>query len=129
MSDPKKVLLKNVKLQEFIDHCCHVRHYVFGIRQCGDNCSICKPPRLPPEVLASIHHFPDPLKDSNSEHYQPFKDLYGAMTTEQDRPSLQNPWTTFQSKCTNLQTVGMLVQQPPFYLVSINKQSYRERGG
>ena len=28
----------------------------------------------------------------------------------------------------NFQTVGMLVQQPPFYIVSINKQSYRGKG-
>ena len=132
----KKVLSKKVKLQEFSDHCYHLRH-VFGIRKCGDcKCSICKPPRLPPEVLASIHHLPDPLKDSNSEHHQPFNDLYGAMTTEQDRPSLQNvckqthglPFSPSAQTCRNIAKVVLYSEcLRPRVLYSQKKVSYGER--
>ena len=40
----KKALKTKKNLSEFIEHCCHVRHYVFGIKKCGDSdCKLCKP--------------------------------------------------------------------------------------
>ena len=40
----KKALKKKEKLNEFIQHCCHVRHYAFGIKKCGETgCKLCKP--------------------------------------------------------------------------------------
>ena len=87
--DRAKKDISKKDLQRFMDHCCHFRHYVFSIKKCGSsNCSICCPPRLPPEVFAKIHHLPDPHKDASREHYQSFDDLYGTMTSEKEHPSL-----------------------------------------
>ena len=39
-------------VQKFMDHCCRKRHYSFEVRKCGSiDCNICKPVRLPPDVL------------------------------------------------------------------------------
>ena len=133
----KKVLSKKVKLQQFMDHCCHVRHYVFGIKKCGSSsCSICRPPRLPPEVFATIHNLPDPHKDPSSEHYKAFNNMYGAMTTEQDRPSLQSaskqshglPFSLSAQTCRNVAEIvccGECLR--PRVLYSQKKVVYGER--
>ena len=42
--------------------------------------------------LKELHHIPDPMPE-NSLHYKSFTDLYGALTTEQHRPTLQNKST------------------------------------
>lgn len=77
------------KLKDFFEHCCHKRHYMFSIKKCGAaDCSICKMPRLPKEVFDTICHLPDPVKDGDV--YKPFSDVYGTITTEEDRPSLQS---------------------------------------
>ena len=86
----KRVLTNRPALKQFIEHCCHVRHYQFAIKKCGDlSCNICKPPRLPQPIFQSLHHIPDPVPDSDGLHYKPFEDLYAKSTTEQHRPSLQ----------------------------------------
>ena len=77
------------KLKDFFEHCCLKRHYMFPIKKCGaSDCSICKKPRLPKEVFDTISHLPDPVK--NGDIYKPFSDVYGTITTEEDRPSLQS---------------------------------------
>ena len=76
--DRAKDVSKKKDLQRFMDHCCH---YMFGIKKCGvSSCSICRPPRLPPDVFAKIHHLPDPHKDASGEHYPTFDNLYSKMT-------------------------------------------------
>ena len=51
------------------------------------SCNICKPPVLPHDIFSTLHHLPDPVP--NGDHYQPFADVYGTITTEKDLPSLK----------------------------------------
>jgi len=77
------------QLKIFMDHCCHIRHYIFSIKRCGaTHCTICKSPHLPKKIFETIHHLPDPVRDGNV--YKTFSDVYGTSTTEKDRPSLQS---------------------------------------
>ena len=63
------------KLQAFLKHCCRERHYFFDIKKCGDSvCTICKPPRLPSDMFAKVHHFPDPMPGEEG-HYKSLKCL------------------------------------------------------
>ena len=65
-----------------------MRHYVFGIKKCGEtHCKLCKPVRMPQDVFKTLHFLPDPL--ARGDHYVPFEELYGVPTTERDRPSLK----------------------------------------
>ena len=46
--DTTKAIKDKPDLQAFFNHCCQVRHYSFLIKKCGeDDCSICKPLRMP----------------------------------------------------------------------------------
>ena len=83
----KECISKLSGLKQFIDHCCHIRKYVFSVKKCGkQDCSICSPPRLPPEIFSQLFHLPDPVPAS-SDHYKPFEEVYGTHTTEKHRPS------------------------------------------
>ena len=82
-------LTRLTQLKNFMDHCCHIRHYIFSIKKCGaTHCTICKPPRLPKEIFDTLHHLPDPVRDGDV--YKKFSDVYETNTTEKDRPSLQS---------------------------------------
>jgi hypothetical protein len=62
-------LNKRPKLKEFLQHCCHERKYVFGVKKCGkSDCTICQPPCLPESVFYQLHHIPDPIPE-NEQHY------------------------------------------------------------
>ena len=75
-------------IQQFIDHCCRKRHYLFEVRKCvSSDCTICKPPRLPVEVFETFHSLPDPTPGDDN-HYTPFHDIFGQQTSEEHRPSL-----------------------------------------
>ena len=77
------------KLQAFLKHCCRECHYFFDIKKCGDvACTICKPPRLPSDMFANVHHFPDPMPGEEG-HYKKFEEVFGTNTVEDHRPSLQ----------------------------------------
>jgi len=87
----KKGTLKEFpKVEEFISHCCQVRHYSISVKKCGKlNCNMCKPPRLPVQKFTKLSHIPDPVPGTDG-HYLPFTDVYGKIDTdEQHRPSLQ----------------------------------------
>lgn len=85
----KSDLAKLPDLKQFLDHCCQTRHYSFSILKCGSShCRICKPPRLPQEIFNTLHYIPDPIHDGNV--HKPFSDIYGTITTEKDRPSLNS---------------------------------------
>ena len=61
---------------------------MFSVKKCDNlECGICDFPRLPPSVFNELHNLPDPVP--KGEHYEPFSDLYGKVTTEQHRPSLK----------------------------------------
>ena len=78
------------KLQSFLKHCCHERHYFFDIKKCGeDSCSICKPSRLPEDLFTKLDHLPDPMP-SEDGHYKQFAEVFQSNTVENYRPSLQN---------------------------------------
>ena len=82
-------LTRLTQLKNFMDHCCHIRHYIFSIKKCGaTHCTICKPPRLPKEIFNTLYHLPDPVRDGDV--YKKFSDVYETNTTEKDRPSLQS---------------------------------------
>lgn len=88
----KKHLVDYPKVSEFIEHCCRARQYSFCIKKCGnDDCTICRPPRLSPEVFQTLSFLPDPVPlDQDPSHYKQFDDVYGTLTTEKHRPSLIN---------------------------------------
>ena len=82
--------LKNCpKLDAYLSHCTKERHYFFSVKKCGDNdCTSCKPIRLPPDVFQQLHNLPDPMPDpSNEGHYLKFPDAYGKQTDESHMPS------------------------------------------
>lgn len=91
LSSDDKITRKNLtsRLQSFMKHCCCERHYFFDIKKCGDSeCSICKPPRLASDVFLKLNHFPDPMP-ADDGHYKRFEDVFGSVTVENHRPSLQ----------------------------------------
>ena len=49
-------------------------------------CNVCAPPRLPLEVFKQLSHLPDPIPDEG-DHYIPFSEIYGHLTTKQHMPS------------------------------------------
>ena len=75
-TDTTKELTKGKKeYQEFMHSHCKIRHYMFSIKKCNDNeCSVCKPPRLP-----------------DGDKYKDFEEVYGSQTSEKHRPSLSSP--------------------------------------
>lgn len=76
-------------LKAFLDHCCTRKHYMFEIKKCGtDDCTICRPFRLPPSIFSEVHFLPDP-EPGNDGHYKMFDEVYGTPTSEVYRPSLQ----------------------------------------
>ncbi len=82
-------------LAAFLEHCCQTRHYFFAIRKCGkSDCNICKPPRLPTEVFQTLHRFPDPVPESDTDSYQDFQTIYGKTTSEKFLPSQINKKAT-----------------------------------
>lgn len=65
----KQCLSQRPELKKFMEHCCFIRKYVFGVKKCGkEDCSICLPPRLPRDVFDQLNHLPDPVADG--EHYK-----------------------------------------------------------
>ena len=73
----------------FIAHCCRSSHYSFDILKCGSpSCTMCKPPRLPGEVLEKLHFLPHPTPKEDG-HYAPFAEVFGKATSEEHRPSLK----------------------------------------
>ena len=89
-TDRQRFVLKSrPSFERFLSHCCHIRHYTFSIKKCGDgSCTICRPPRLPAEVFRDVHFLPHPEPDTSKEHYKPFEQLYGTSTSERFCPSL-----------------------------------------
>ena len=76
-------------LKAFLDHCTKQRTYFFSIKKCGkEDCTTCKPVRLPPDVFQQLFHLPDPTPSIENEgHYKCFNDCYGMDTSEEYRPS------------------------------------------
>ena len=86
----KKDLRKCPVLKAFMDHCCQIRHYSFSIKKCGkQECNICLPPRLQPDVFSTLAFLPDPVP-ADDQHYKKFDDIYGTLTSEKHRPSLKD---------------------------------------
>ena len=87
----RAVLQHRPDFQRFVQHCCQIRQYSFSIKKCGlTTCSMCKPPHLPAEVFQDLHFLPDPVPESNNDHYKPFDELYGTTTSEVYCPSKHN---------------------------------------
>ena len=78
---PRKKVTQN--LQAFLKHCCRERHYFFDIKKCGNAaCTICKPPRLPPDLFSKLQHFPDPMPGQDG-HYKKFEEVFATNTVEE----------------------------------------------
>ena len=109
MMSPVKVLISDVIwCLNLKGRCC--------VKKCGiATCSVCKSPRLPPEVFAQTHHIPDPIPASDG-HYKPFYEVYGTATTKSHHLSLikcakKSEDTTICSKC----SICMHVTCPLWY--------------
>ena len=84
----QETMSKHQKIMEFMTHCCQASHYTFDILKCGiDSCTICSPVRLPPEVFNTLRHFPHPTPGNDDDHYLPFSQVFGTITSEEYRPS------------------------------------------
>ena len=60
---------------------------MFSILKCSKpECNVCAPPCLPLEVFQQLSHLPDPIPDEG-DHYKPFSEIYGHLTTEHYMPS------------------------------------------
>ena len=80
---------KQTVFMKFIQTHCFERNYAFAVKKCGSRlCNICNPPRLPEDVFSGLHFLPDPMP--KDDHYLPFQEVYGKVTTEKFRPSLWN---------------------------------------
>ena len=70
----KRVLTNRPALKQFIEHCCHVRHYQFAIKKCGDlPWNICK---LPRPVFQSLHHIPGQWWTALQTFWRPVWEIY-----------------------------------------------------
>ena len=100
---------------EFIEHCCRIEHYSFDILKCGhDNCKICKPIKLPPEVFSRLKHLPHPTPGEDN-HYLPFSEAYNLITTGEHRPSLKKRKSKskslpFYASVQHVKNIQMMVQ-------------------
>ena len=73
----------------FINHCCQVEHYTFGILKCGkSSCSICKPVCLPSHVIGRLWQLPHPVPGEDG-YYLLFSEVFKMNTTGEFHPSLQ----------------------------------------
>ena len=73
----------------FINHCCQVEHYTFGILKCGiRSCSICKPVRLLSHVFGRLWHLSHPVPGED-ELYLLFSEVFKINTTGEFHPFLQ----------------------------------------
>ena len=78
---------KHGVITELISRCCHSSHYTFDILKCGkETCRMCKPVQVPPHIFRNLHHIPHPTLGEDN-HYKPFSEVFGSLTTEQ-YPSL-----------------------------------------
>ena len=69
----------------------HVSTYAFQLRKCTlDTCAYCTshPVRMPLEQFSSLCYLPLPILDSSGQHFKHFKEVYGQLPSEQDKPSL-----------------------------------------
>lgn len=110
----KKAIKGKKDLEAFLDYCCVGRHYSFSIKKCGkDDCSICKPVRMPNDVFQTLRHLPDPMMGED-DHYLLFEQAYSMKTSEKDRPSLSNAKKTkalpFIPCSRHVQNVNVVVQ-------------------
>lgn len=111
----KASLTSHPLLKDFLSHCCQLRHYSFSIKKCEDSsCDICKPPRLPREIFAQVHHLPDPIPASDG-HYKSFEEVFGTTTTETYHPSLskrsgKTKTLPFVASVQHVRNVSLMVQ-------------------
>ena len=87
----KKGLKKAKDFQNFMDAHCHRSTYAFQLRKCLlDTCAYCSshPVRMPLEEFNSLCYLPLPILDDTGHHFKPFKQVYGQLPSEKDRPSL-----------------------------------------
>lgn len=83
-----KLSTEHPKLSAFIEHCCRVEHYTFGILKCGSStCSICKPVNLSMDVFTLLKHLPNPIPGEDG-HYRSCSEVFGTTTSGEYRPSL-----------------------------------------
>lgn len=111
-----KVCAKDLtpSLVEFFTHCCRERHYFFDILKCGEqDCTTCKPPRLPLPEFSKLGHLPDPLP-GEGDHYKAFDDVFKTVTTEEHRPSTKRSKKgkslPFRASVQHVKNTGMMLQ-------------------
>ena len=87
----KKELMKAKDFQIFMEAHSHRSAYALQLRKCSlDTCAYCSshPVRMPLEEFDSLCYLPLPILDASGQHFKPFKEVYGQLPCEKDRPSL-----------------------------------------
>ena len=83
----QKKIKDKKSLTAFIKTHYKARKYMFSILKGNKpECNVCAPPRLPLKVVQQLSHVPDFIPDEG-DHYKPFSEIYGHLTTEQHMPS------------------------------------------
>ena len=87
----KKELAVLKRYNKFLQTHTVAHHYIFQIKKCGQtDCEFnCTPLRCPPDVATTLPFVPDPQLDSTCSKFKAFEDVYGKLTSEKDRPSLE----------------------------------------
>ncbi len=110
----KKNITEYTNAVQFLCHCCRSSHYSFDILKCGiATCTICKPVRLPEQVFKKLNHLPHPTPGED-EHYAPFIDVFGKITSEEHRPSFKQQKKKnslpFYASVQHVKNAGMMMQ-------------------
>ena len=87
----KKELMRAKDFHNFMDAHSHKSAYALQLRKCSlDTCAYCSshPVRMPLEEFNSLCYLPLPILDASGQHFKPFKEVYGQLPSEKDRPSL-----------------------------------------
>jgi len=76
-------------------------------------CSICKPVRMLKESIIKLHYLPDSVP-AEKNNFKRYKDVYGTVTSEEFRPSLQKrskcKTLPFSASIQHVKTVNMMLQ-------------------
>ena len=111
----KKELKNFPTLKAFLDLHMTQRQYFVCFNKCKPEnaCDYCQlhPPRLPMNVFSDLHPLPDPVPSHDGQHYKPFDILYGTITSEDYRPSLNTKGAKRRAQFDKKQQSGQVMKK------------------